>query len=180
MRDDPGLQAELTSVLAAYAGAFEGTLRWSAPDTITPVALEATTLRGTVQLADTYFVGASVECGHLIRVEASVALEADDGSVQATSEGALTLNRTDGTSNLAAASDLSTVRGNLDLRLDHRQPHVGRLSTNISSNPDGVSGAVTIEVSYFADRESAEAYARGNSQVENTSEFQVIGTFSAE
>lgn len=178
--DQPELQAELETTLAAYAGPFQRTLRWSAPDATTPITADETTIRGNIEFgAGTYFVGDPVECGDFVQVKASTELETADGGVEATSQGALTLQRTDGTSQVAAASDLSTVRGKLDLRIESSEPHVGRLTTVITANGGGLEGTVTIEVSYFPDRESAEAYARGE-RVASTSEFQVIGTFSAE
>lgn len=169
--DERELQDELAATLAAYAGDFERPLRWSSPEA------EATTLRGSVALGDgSYFVGDPVECGDFVQVGSSVVLETADGALRATSEGTLTLRRMDGGSYLEATSDLSMVRGTLDLHVDGAEPHVGRLSTTIVANADGLSGTATLEVSYFADRESAEAFARGE-QAASTSEFRVVGTF---
>lgn len=169
--DERELQDELATTLAAYAGDFERPLRWSGPEA------EPTTLRGNMAFGDgRYFVGASVECGDFVQVRSSIVLETADGALQATSEGALTLRRVDGGSYFEATSDLRAARGTLDLHLDGAEPHVGRLSTTITATASGPSGTVTLEVSYFADRESAETFARGG-QAASTSEFRVIGTF---
>ena len=117
-----------------------------------------------------------VECSDEVQFKTTIELETTDGGLLATSEGALTFRRADGMSELEAASDLSTARGKLDLRIDSSEPHVGRLSTRLVANAEGLSGSVTIEVSYFADRASAEAAARGE-KVESTSELRVVGTF---
>jgi hypothetical protein len=173
---DSELRPELDTTLAAYAGRFERTLRWSAPDATRPFTPDGTTIRGNVEVEDgAYFANDSVDCGE-VQLRTRVTLETADGGLQATSEGALRFRPADGTSYITAASDLSEARGNLDLRLDSAEPHVGRLLTSIVANADGLSGAVTIEVSYFADRDSAEAYARGE-KIESTSEFRVVGTF---
>ena len=178
MPDDRELQSELEKTLAAYARPFERALRWrAAEDTSAPIVAEDTTLRGKIEFdGGVYLADETVECGDLVQVRCRLELETADGSMQATSKGWLTLRRSDAASNIAATSDLSTVHGNLDLRVDSSKPHVGRLSTGIAADADGVSGNVTIEVSYFADRASAEAYARGE-QVASTSELRVIGEF---
>lgn len=168
--DEPELQDELEATLAAYAGGFEQTLRWSSPDA-------TTTLHGDITFGDgRYFAGDPIECGNFIQVSSTLVLETADSAVQATSEGALTLRRMDGSSFLEATADLSTVRGTLDLHIDSEQPHVGRLLAEAFSDEDGLSGTVSLEVSYFADRDSAEAFARGE-QAPSTSESRVVGTF---
>lgn len=176
--DDRELRAQLQTTLAAYAGDFVRTLRWSASDwAIEP---EETTVRGNVEFGGgSYFVGDQVECGDFIQVPASIELETADGGLKATSEGTLTLRPADGTSAITGVTDLSKARGTLDLRIDSSEPHVGRLSTVIGDSADGLRGTVAIEVSYFADPDSAEAYARGD-QVESISEFTVVGGFPAE
>jgi hypothetical protein len=172
--DEPELEAELETTLAAYAGPFERTLHWRATEAAAAITAEETTIRGHIAFGDgTYFAG---ECGDFVQFRTTIELEIADGSVQATSAGALTFRRADGASDIETVSDLRTARGNLDLHIDGSEPHVGRLSTVISANADGLSGSVTLEVSYFADRESAEAFARGK-QVESTSESRVVGTF---
>jgi hypothetical protein len=175
--DEPELQAELETTRTAYAGRFERKLRWSAADSTIPITDDETTIRGNVELGDgTYFVGAPVACGDFVQFRTTVELETADGALQATSVGALTFRRAAGASDIRAVSDLSTVRGDLDLGIDGGQPHVGRLSTRIVADAEGLSGGVAIEVSYFADRASAEAAARGE-KVESTSELRVVGTF---
>jgi hypothetical protein len=115
------------------------------------------------------------DCGE-IQLRTRVIFETADGSLQATTEGALRFRPADGSSYITMVSDLSEARGSLDLRLQSAKPHVGRLLTGIVANAEGLSGTVTLEVSYFADRESAEAYAGGET-IESTSEFRVVGTF---
>jgi hypothetical protein len=175
--DEPELEAELETTLAAYAGRFERKLRWSAPDSTLALTNDETTIRGNIELGDgKYLIGTPVECDDLIQLSATIELETADGGLQATSEGALMFRRADGASELTAVSDLSLARGSLELPIESTEPHVGRLSTSIVADAAEISGTVTIEVSYFADRASAEAAAQGK-RAESTSELRVIGAF---
>lgn len=184
--DEVELWAELEATLAAYRGHFERSLRWHAPDAMTSTTAEQTTISGKIELGDgtrddgTYLVGEPAECGDFVEVTARVVFETADGGLQTKTEhAALVLARNDGSSRIRARSDLSTVRGTLELRIDSSQPHVGWLSTVIVANADGMSGSLTSELSYFAEPSLAEAYARGE-RVAAISESQLIGTFPAE
>jgi hypothetical protein len=184
--DEVALWAELEATLAAYRGHFERSLRWHARDEMTSATAEQTTISGNIELGDgtrgdgTFLVGEPAECGDFVEVTARVVFETADGAVHTKTEhAALVLARKDGSSQIRARSDLSTVRGTLDLRIDSSQPHVGWLSTLIVGNADGLSGSLTSELSYFAEPSHAEAYARGE-RVAVTSESQLIGTFPAE
>src|SRR6188474_2952949 len=49
IRDELELQTELEKALAAYAGPFERTLRWSAAGPATPITADETTIRGNLE-----------------------------------------------------------------------------------------------------------------------------------